>query len=530
MTIKLRKLSIPSPTALKDEQQRLEELYAIKILDTRSEQRFDQYTQLAAHTLGMPIALISLVDEDRQWFKSAYGLELAETPRELSFCAHALHEEKMLIVPDARADSRFATNPFVERHPKIRFYAGAVIRGRAGQPLGTCCVIHQEPRNLSEREQAVLQQIARMVEREMHLNIEAEGLVQKLQAHALLDAHTGLPNLSLFTARVGQAIEAATRRPASLLLALIRLDRFDGLHAALGKDGAAHLMGELANRVREATHSSSLIGQTREDKLGMLLPLVGDAPPRAVLERLLAKLERPLVLAEHAVPARVSIGASVYPRDASDAETLLKRARTALWSRPVSEASGYSFYRRRHSNEASRHFQLETALERALERNEFYLVFQPKIDIKQQRVVGAEALIRWTNEKLGNVPPTTFIPMAESSGLIGEIGAWVLTAACEQLARWKAADYACPEIAVNITSMQLRRSDFHNEIQRLLRRHQLADGQLNLEVTEGSLVEDLEGAVHIMCSLRELGVLFSIDDFGTGFSSLSTLGKCRSRC
>ena len=237
-----------------------------------------------------------------------------------------------------------------------------------------------------------------------------------------------------------------------------------------------------------------------------------------------AEGEEPFLLDDHAVPLRVSVGASVYPRDATTMQALLKRARTALWSKPISEHSEYRLYRRGHSNAAMRHFRLESALKRALERDEFHLVYQPKLTLQGQALVGAEALLRWTSAELGNVPPARFIPVAEASGFIGELGDWVLSTACSELARWR-KDHDCPEIAVNITSGQLRKTDFVESLDGLMRYHGLAPEQLNLELTESSLVEDMEGAVKIMRRLCKIGATFSIDDFGTGFSSLSYLRR-----
>lgn len=525
MTITLRRLPYVPPPNLADEERRLEELYALKLLDTASEQRFDQYVQLAATIFDVPIALISLVDKDRQWFKSAHGVDVTELPRETSFCGHALAEKDMLIVNDATKDSRFADNPLVQGEPSIRFYAGAVLRGPGGKPVGTCCVIDSEERQFSQQQRASLQQIALMIELEMRMTQESIALRRNLQAHALLDGTTGLPNLTLFTAKSNRALTKAEAESQKFMLALVRVDKFDILEAALGRNTADRLLAELVSRIREVVPASCLIGQAREDKLSVLLNLCDGTQPTKVLNGLLACLDEPIWLDDHAVSIQISIGASVYPRDGKNIQQLLNRARTALWSRAVSELSGFSLYRRRDSSLASRHLRLESALRHGLQQGEFCLFFQPKVDVTHRRLVGAEALIRWTSAKLGTVPPSEFIPLAEKSGLIVELGSWVLSAACKQMAAWVAKGYNCPEIAVNISSLQLRQRDFCELVQRLLRDYGLAGGQLNLEVTEGSLVEDIQGAVNIMTDLRQLGVTFSIDDFGTGFSSLSYLRK-----
>lgn len=525
VTIKIRSLAFTPPPELVNEQQRLEELYAMKILDTAAEQRFDQYAQLAATILDVPIALISFVDKDRQWFKSAFGLDADETPRNISFCAHALVEDEILVVPDTQIDPRFLGNPLVEGEPGVRFYAGAVIRGPNGHPLGTCCAIDHKERKLSDPERAAMLQIARMVERELQITAEAIGETRELQSYGLLDATTGLPNMELFSAKLDKAIETAAETSRALLLAIVRVEKFDGLEAALGIKVAKYLVGQLARRIQTIASPEYLIGQDGNDKLCVLLPLASGQTSELILNELLSCIRDPIDLADHSVSIRVSIGGSQYPRHANSGEKLLKRAHTALWSTPMSEQSAYNLYKRRQSHDADRNFRLQSALKRGLELGEFHLVYQPKIDIRRQQLIGAEALLRWRSDRLGDVSPAEFIPAAEKSGLIIELGAWVLSDACLQMSRWRAAGNPCPEVAVNITSLQLRRPDFFDGVKKVLAQHDVKPGQLNLELTESSLVDDIESAVKIMHRLGELGVTFSIDDFGTGFSSLSYLRK-----
>src|SRR5262249_31938020 len=153
---------------------------------------------------------------------------------------------------------------------------------------------------------------------------------------------------------------------------------------------------------------------------------------------------------------QLSIGASLFPKDADAIGDLLKRARTALWSRAMSETSGYCLYERRYSTVASRRFEIESAMRRGLDANQFSVMYQPKLDVESGRLVGVEALLRWDSPTLGRVAPTTFIPVAEESGLINELGWWILSAACQQMARWQSEGLICPQVAVNITNSQLR--------------------------------------------------------------------------
>lgn len=523
MTLRLRKLPFSGLGEPADERQRLEDLYALGSLDTAVNARFDRYTELLTTALSAPIALISLIDQDKQWFKSAHGLSAAEKPGEVSLCAHAIAGGDQLVIEDAAEDSRFANHPAVVGRPRLRSYAGSIIRSPRGNAIGTCCVADTAPRRFTEREKGTLEKVARLIEHELIVDFETARLNQQLQKTALLDSLTGLPNLTLFSDRVASAISVAKSREQSFLLALVRVDRFDTLEAAVGRDPAAYLIRMLVERVEACDLDVSLIGQVREDKLGLCLPLPAETTPEALLDELLECIDHPLALDNHTVQLRLSIGACVFPRDASSTEKLLKRARTALWYKPLTDQSEYRLYRRGQSNAAMRAFRLESALKQALERHEFHLVYQPKIQLQTGALAGAEVLLRWTSSDLGPVSPAKFIPVAEDSGLILSIGEWVLATACEQLARWRATTATLLELAVNVTNSQLRQPGFPDGVSCLLRYHGLEAGQLNLELTESSLVDDIEGAVKIMRQLRKHGVTFSIDDFGTGFSSLSYL-------
>ncbi len=519
MTIVIRHL--PPEIALVDETNRLEDLRALEILDSGNDASLDSLAEVIAKSLDTPMAAISFIDEDRQWFKAKYGLHIDEMPREQSFCNFAIQEPDGMVIPDATKDRRFASNPFVIGEPRLRFYAGAPIRSRSGRPIGTCCALGTEARQLSEPQRQILHQIAKVVEVQLTLGQD----VEKLKIESNIDTATGLPNVSLFSARLDTEIERAREESSRLLVALIRIDRFDAFDAALGREAATYLVSALAGRIRERVDPPCHLGHTQEDRLALLTPLSDKKDPQQVMRSLMECVASPFQLGEHAVPVGISIGASIFPDDAAEGPILLKRARTALWSRPSTKKSGYEFYQTRHSDMASGEFRITTALQNALENGEFHLVFQPKIDIQQTVLVGAEALLRWNSRTLGPVSPAKFVPVAEKSDKIIEIGNWVLLEACRQMADWHANGCRLREVAVNVTSHQIRQPGFVGLVRDALDRHGLPRDCLNIELTESSLVDDLAGAVRIMHQLRGLGVKISIDDFGTGFSSLSYLRR-----
>lgn len=526
MTILIPQLAQIAPPTLADEVDRLEDLYSMKILDTAADERLDQFTRLAATVLNTPLAAISFVDKTRQWFKSSHGFTLTETPRDISFCAHAIAaESKIMVIPDARDDRRFAANPMVIGKPGIRFYAGAVVHGPNGRPVGTCCTLDTVPRSLSDTECSVLIQLAQAIERDLQLSKEIVGLREQIRSIALVDHSTGLPNLTSFVKYVRNCLPELDKRSASALLALIRIERLDALEAALGRDALAYILVQIADRTRDVIGRKYHVASTGEDKIGTLIPVASRTEAQAVLESIIKTLEQPFSLGHHTVRLRVSIGASIYPDDANEAQLLLKRARTALWSRPLTAKSSYQLYKRKHSTTASRQFQIEAAMRQGLENDEFSLAFQPKIAVANSSLAGAEALVRWNSATLGSVPPSEFIPIAEDSGLILDLGAWVLDSVCRILRTWQDEEIDYPSVSVNITTHQLHQASFAAQIGKLLTQYSIKPDRFSLELTESTLIDDFNSAVKIMNSLREIGVGIAIDDFGTGFSSLSYLQR-----
>jgi EAL domain-containing protein (putative c-di-GMP-specific phosphodiesterase class I) len=281
----------------------------------------------------------------------------------------------------------------------------------------------------------------------------------------------------------------------------------------------------VAARLKQTLSRDCLMGQLREDTIAMAFVLPAGKSPDADIGKLLDCFRSPFLLGDHMLAQTASIGTARHPDDGDNSDSLLKRARTALNAMPPSDASRYRQYSRKLSAEAARRFEIETALKGALERDELELFYQPKVLIESRKLVGAEALLRWTTPKLGKVAPGEFIPIAEESGLIVELGDWALASACRQLAAWRAEGRDCPEISVNVSSIQLRGARFCELVREVLALHSLEGARLNVEITEGTLIENMGDAVRIMSELRAMDVTISIDDFGKGFSSLSYLAR-----
>lgn len=342
-----------APHASPAEMQRLEALRSYDVLDTPPEKVFDELARMAASIAGTPIALVTLIDEDRQWFKARIGLEAHQTPRNIAFCSRAIEGSGVFVVPDALQDERFADNPLVTSDPSIRFYAGAPLITPTGQALGTLCIIDHVPRKLSVE-----------------------------------DAH---------------ALQILSR----------------------------HVMAQLD------------------------------------LRRRLTEFTR--------------------------------------------EHDG-----RREDIESLRH---------ALAERQFLLHYQPKASLQDGRVTGVEALIRWNDPKTGMVPPDQFIPLLEKTGLILDVGRWVISQAVFDYQNWRNQKLAAPRIAVNVSPVQLRDPDFLAQVQPLLHAAEGETAGIDIEITEGVLMESIDESVEKLSALRKMGVRIAVDDFGTGYSSLRYLAK-----
>ncbi|HEY9887398.1 MAG TPA: EAL domain-containing protein [Candidatus Obscuribacterales bacterium] len=347
---------------------------------------------------------------------------------------------------------------------------------------------------------------------------------ERLNRLAHYDSLTDLPNYHLLRQRLMQAIQRAAAGKQRVALLTVSLDRLRQVNNTLGYAAGDTLLRAVARRLIGILPRSTAVARLTANQFAIVVP----APPhRQTIEDIAAEIFESLghsfSLPGQSVFVTVSIGIAVFPDDSTDISVLLRQADAALDWAKLQKSNSYRFYRPDMPVVSGDELQLETWLRYALERDEFEVWYQPKYSLSQNRIVGAEALIRWQHPETGYISPARFVPLAEETGLIVPIGEWVLRTVCEQTARWLKQGQPVVAIAVNLSSVQLNQPRLAQTLQQILAATQLSPEHLELEVTETALMQDVESAIALLHRLKDLGVKIAIDDFGTGYASLGYL-------
>ncbi len=339
------------------------------------------------------------------------------------------------------------------------------------------------------------------------------------------DALTGLPNRALLRDRLQQAMHFAERYDRWATLALIDIDNFKLVNDSLGHGAGDELLKIVAQRLVNCVRQTDTVVRLGANEFAVLLidqPKDAELVAEAV-QRLREAIGATVGISGHVLQVTSSIGLANYPKDASDVDTLLANAGSAMYRAKERGRDNFQFYTPELNAKAHEKFLLQEELRKALERQEFMLLYQPQVDLRSGAIFAVEALIRWRHPEMGTVPPDKFIPAAEESGLIVAIGDWALRAACRQNKAWQDSGLAPIVVSVNVSARQFREKNWVCQIVAALEESKLEPKYLELELTESLIMQDVEQAIATMKQLQSLGVQLSIDDFGTGYSSLSAL-------
>ena len=348
---------------------------------------------------------------------------------------------------------------------------------------------------------------------------ESQNEIDFLAHH---DPLTGLPNRLVFGERIAQA----SQRPYASAVILIDLDHFGTVNEGLDHSVGDLLLKAVGERIQSLLDKTSTLARLGGDEFGVLYEECTQADQASHLaQKLLAAFEEPFVLNEQPLFVTASLGISLMPDDGNDVDTLIRNADSALYRSKQNGRNTFTFYSESMTQEARERVRLEGELRRAIEHNELRVHFQPILRLHDQKLLGAEALVRWQHPEMGMVPPGQFIPFAEESGLIAAIDMWVLENTCTQLKAWLEQDLPIEFVAVNLSSRLFARGELVEQIRTILERTGLDPKYLELEVTEGAIMQSVEQTCDQLNQLRALGLKLAIDDFGTGYSSLSRLKK-----
>jgi diguanylate cyclase (GGDEF)-like protein len=359
---------------------------------------------------------------------------------------------------------------------------------------------------------------------------ELEAKNKQLSKMAMYDHLTGLPNRTLFRELFQHEAGTARRRHGSCALLFIDLDRFKAVNDTMGHAAGDELLLVVSQRLVATLREADIACRVSGDEFLVLLPQAqGWEQVAATAERLLRAIQLPMLLPRTAATAQLSasVGIAMFPADAEDFEALARCADLAMYKSKDMGKGRYSFYRPDLDTAFRSRLELERELLQAIANRELVLHYQPVFDMRERRLVGCEALVRWNHPQRGLLLPGTFIQTAEETGLIRELGLWTLDAACAQLAEWKSAGLHPGRVAVNVSALQFRDQRLPQVLRGALQAHGIRPGELELELTESTLMSDTEAAHATVASLRELGVTLAIDDFGTGYSSLSYIKRLR---
>ena len=348
----------------------------------------------------------------------------------------------------------------------------------------------------------------------------AEETIQRL---AYFDELTGLPNRAAFNRELGRSLEVARQNRGLLAVLLFDLDQFKLINDSLGHHAGDRLLRAVAERLQARLPQRYTLARLGGDEF-MLLAAVdhADAAPE-VARNVLDALEQPFTYEGQELDVAASVGVTVFPADGTDAETLIRRADSAMYQAKALGRNTYASYSQSMEQDTQGRLNMHSRVRRALSEDQFVLHYQPLIDARDGRIVGSEALVRWNHPERGLVAPNDFIPILEDTGLIIPVGEWVLREACGQSLRWQEQGLAGANVSVNLSGRQVLQGDLLQMVERTLADSRLAPGMLTLEITENVAMENMEVAIRVLTNLRELGIDTTLDDFGTGHSSLSHL-------
>lgn len=411
---------------------------------------------------------------------------------------------------------------FAQSHG-LRANLAAPILSSNGSTLGAIATYYIEPNNPDSHDL----ELVRLAVNISKIAIERRQTEERLAYLAHYDTLTGLPGRALFRDRLKHAMAKAERNKQMVALMFLDLDRFKAINDTLGHSAGDALLKNVAQRLKECVRDEDTVARLGGDEFTVILEEISDvADASIVAKKIIDSVALPMFLNGHEVFVTASIGITVYPLDNADMDELIKNADSAMYRAKEEGKNSYEFYTKEMNSRTLERMAMENELRHAMERNEFVLHYQPKVDMKSGHILSMEALLRWEHPSRGTVPPDEFIPFLEESGMITPVGKWVLQTACAQNKAWQDAGFGPLRVAVNLSARQFQQNDIVKCVSDALDESGLGADFLELEVTESMLMKNPESAIKALHEIKAMGVVrINIDDFGTGYSSLNYLKR-----
>jgi diguanylate cyclase (GGDEF)-like protein len=499
---------------------RLAALRDLGILDTEPEESFDRFTKLAVDLLGLPVALISLVDRDRQFFKSQQGLqapwsEARQTPLSHSFCQYAVNRKRPLVIEDARK-SGLVSDSLAIRDLDLIAYAGVPLVLDDGNAVGTFCAIDRQPHQWSKFELRVLSDLAHAVTAQLDLR-------RAVAEQSLNDRLTGLPNRALTTAFCDHL--RAGRRDRRLLALAIAVDDAGTINQTYGVSHADRILKRVSRRIAWQMTGDDVLGRIGADSFIVIRPDITEESEALVLARQIRDgiCGETLTVKGDSLSIAITVGIAYGEGDTTGEELVIHAEQALRDARSNRRQVRAAAAPPEDADVSATRIRIRGALRGAVHRDEITVAFQPIVDLESGRTRGFEALARWHHPELGEVSPSVFIPLAEVSGDIVGIGEHVLLTSCRQLGSWRGEFDDQLRLTVNFSPVQLAVPNIVEVIQGILDDSNVPGTALALEITEGVLLAPGPLELRNLERLRALGIQIALDDFGTGYSSLAYL-------
>ena len=495
----------PLPENEKKRQLRVQQLC---LTEDTPDEGFDRIVATAAEYFQAPIALISILDGQRQWFRARVGMSVMETSRDVSFCGYAILGTEVMVVPDAQADERFAGNPLVTGPPGIRFYAGMPLLTDDGLGLGSLCVIDTKPRGpLNARDLSMLEHFAGLV----------MARIMSLRTRQYVDEPTGLYNRLRLEQDVGIRLDQGEE------FVVVAADMLSPRHindivVTLGFTFFNALMHEIKNRIEAVLPTGTLLYKISPTRFAFLLGGQRSIDQGTLYERILQDFAAPVMC--EGIPVRTQVGIGALPLSAGTfgGKDWLRFVVIAA-NEARDKELGWTHFDPKTDNAQQRAFALLTGLSHAVDaQDQLWLEYQPVINLTTGKCTTVEALLRWRHPTLGMVGPGEFIPLAEKTALLGPLSRWVLKKSIEQTASWRRMGFDF-KVAINVSAQDLYDPTYIDMMLALFVSQGVDPKSFKLEFTESALVGDPKGVAHQLERASAAGVTIAIDDFGTGYSN-----------